>query len=164
MLPAPFPWIGSKRRTARQLLQLFPPHTCYCEPFAGTAAVLLARPEPAEVEVLNDLNLDIVTLFRVIQHHPELVRHFRWALVSRRLFEWAKATPPSTLTDVQRAARFVLIQRLCFGGRSTGQTFGLSPTPAAALSGDHRPPHASGRRGGEGDGAGVSDVEVTTLH
>jgi len=59
--------------------------------------------------VLNDANGDLVRLYRVVQHHlDEFVRHFRWVLTSRELYTWLKATPPATLTDIQRAARFYL--------------------------------------------------------
>ena len=59
------PWIGGKRRLAQHILPLFPAHTCYCEPFAGAAALLFAK-EPSKVEVLNDVNGDLVALYRVV--------------------------------------------------------------------------------------------------
>lgn len=75
------PWIGGKRRLADRIFQLFPRHSCYVEPFAGGAALFFLRPVPAEVEVLNDVNGDLVNLYRVVQHHlEEFVRQFKWAL------------------------------------------------------------------------------------
>lgn len=122
-----FTWMGSKRRLARRLLPLFPEHTCYVEAFAGSAALLLTRDEPAHVEVLNDVDGEIVNFFRVAKHHlTEFCVQFRYALVSRQLFEWEKETPPETLTDIQRAARFYYLQKLAFGARPTGRTFGTS--------------------------------------
>ena len=47
------------------------------------------RPQVAPVEVLNDINGDLVTLYRVVQNHlEEFVRQFKWALSSRQVFEW----------------------------------------------------------------------------
>lgn len=121
------PWPGGKRRLAKHLLPLFDiPHTCYVEAFAGAAAMLFARPEPAKVEVLNDVNRDLVNLYRVVAHHlDEFVRQFRWALSSREMFRWAQLQHVDTLTDVQRAARFFYLQRLAFGGKVVGQSFGV---------------------------------------
>lgn len=80
------PWIGGKRRLADRIFQLFPRHSCYVEPFAGGAALFFLRPVPAEVEVLNDVNGDLVNLYRVVQHHlEEFVRQFKWALSSRQV-------------------------------------------------------------------------------
>jgi hypothetical protein len=54
------------------------------------ARMLFAR-EPAKVEVLNDINRDLINLYRVVQHHlEEFVRQFRWALTSREMFRWAQ--------------------------------------------------------------------------
>ena len=128
------PWPGGKRRLAKGILDTFPAHSCYVEPFAGGAAILLAK-EPVKVEVLNDFNADLTNLYRVIKHHPEtFVQQFRWALTSRQMFEWAKDTPPETLTDIQRAARFFYLQKLAFGGRVTGQTFGTAATSRPKLN------------------------------
>jgi DNA adenine methylase len=61
------PWMGGKRRLADRLIPLFPPHECYVEVFAGGAALYFMRPQAAPVEVLNDINGDLVTLYRVVQ-------------------------------------------------------------------------------------------------
>lgn len=122
------PWIGGKRRLADTLLARFPAHDCYVEVFAGGAALFFLRP-PADVEVVNDINGDLVSLYRVVKHHlEEFVRQFKWALSSREVFKWLKDTPPETLTDVQRAARFFYLQQLAFGGKVEGQTFGTATT------------------------------------
>ena len=120
------PWIGGKRRLAKFIIPLFPDHAAYVEPFCGAAALFFLK-EPAKIEVLNDINGDIVNLYRVVQHHlDEFVRQFRWALSSRQIFHWLQATPQETLTDIQRAARFFYLQKLAFGSKVIGQTFGVS--------------------------------------
>ncbi|WP_231643062.1 DNA adenine methylase [Ralstonia syzygii] len=122
------PWIGGKRRLADILIPRFPAHTCYVEVFAGGAALYFLRP-PAEVEVLNDINGELVNLYRIVQHHlEEFVRQFKWALSSRQVFKWLQDTPPETMTDIQRAARFFYLQHHAFGGRVDGQTFGTATT------------------------------------
>lgn len=129
------PWPGGKTRLAKTLLRLFPDHRCYVEPFAGAAALLFARPEPAPVEVLNDINGDLIRLYRCIQHHlDEFVRQFRWALVSREMFKWLDQADVDGLTEIQRAARFFYLQRTCFAGRVDGQTFGYGTTAKPGLN------------------------------
>lgn len=89
--------------------------------------MLFLRPEPAKVEVLNDINGELVNLYRIVKHHlDELVRQFRWQLVAREEFERLKASAPETLTDIQRAARFFFLQKTSFGAKVSGQTFGVS--------------------------------------
>jgi len=128
------PWIGGKRRLAKHLLPLFPAHQCYVEPFAGGAALYFMK-EPSEVEVLNDINGDLVNLYRVIKHHlGEFVQQFRWALVSRQMYDWLKETPPEPLTDIQRAARFFYLQKMAFGGTVASQTFGTATTTAPRMN------------------------------
>lgn len=128
------PWIGGKRRLASRILPLFPAHTCYVEPFCGAAALFFLK-APSEVEVLNDVNGDIVNLYRVVKTHlEEFVRQFKWALTSREIFRWLDDTPPETLTDIQRAARFYYLQRLCFGGKVESRTFGTATTSTPKLN------------------------------
>lgn len=128
------PWIGGKRRLAGQIIPLFPEHECYVEVFAGAAAIFFEK-EPARVEVLNDVHGELVRLYRVVQHHlEEFVRQFKWALTSREMYRWTASTPPETLTDIQRAARFYYLQKLGFGGKVDGQTFGTATTSKGRLN------------------------------
>ena len=129
------PWPGGKRRLLPHLLPLLEaPHTCYCEPFAGGAAVLFAR-EPASVEVLNDIDGELVRLYRVVANHlDEFVRQFRWALTSREMCKWAQMQVPDTLTDIQRAARFYYLQKLAFGAKVSSRTLGVGPTVAKSIN------------------------------
>lgn len=117
------PWMGGNRRLANRLIPLFPPHECYVEVFAGGAALYFLRPQLAPVEILNDINGELVNLYRVVQNHlEEFVRPFKWALSSRQIFEWQKITRSETLTDIQRDARFFYLQQHAFGGKVSGQT------------------------------------------
>ncbi|ARO88191.1 restriction endonuclease subunit M [Nitrosospira lacus] len=128
------PWIGGKKRLANKIMPLFPNHECYVEPFAGAAA-LYFRKTPAPVEVLNDINDELINLYRVVKHHlEEFTRQFKWALTSRQVFKWLQATPEETLTDIQRAARFYYLQKLAFGGRVSSQTFGTATTTPPRLN------------------------------
>ncbi|ENY6783332.1 DNA adenine methylase [Providencia rettgeri] len=121
-----FPWIGGKRRLAKHLLPRFPQHQTYVEPFCGAAALYFMK-TPSKGEVLNDINGELINLYRVLQHHlDEFVRQFRWALSSRQTFDWLQVTPPETLTDIQRAARFYYLQKAAFGGKVSEQTFGTA--------------------------------------
>lgn len=130
------PWPGGKRRLAKILLPIFDSrkHTTYVEPFAGGASMLFMR-QPADVEALNDINSDVVNLYRVIKHHPaEFLRQFDWTINSRQLYEWAKETPGEILTDIQKAARFYYLQKLAFGGKVSSRTFGISPSSPPRLN------------------------------
>lgn len=128
------PWVGGKRKLAKFLIPLFPAHTCYVEPFCGGAALFFMK-ESSKAEVLNDINSDIVNLYRVIQNHlEEFIKQFKWALTSREIFQWLKDTPPETLTDIQRAARFYYLQKVSFGAKVESRTFGTSATGPSKLN------------------------------
>jgi DNA adenine methylase len=128
------PWIGGKRRLAKHLLPLFPEHSCYVEPFCGAAALFFLKPI-SKVEVINDINGDLVCLYRVVQHHlEEFCRQFKYALVSRQIYRWLNQTPPEVLTDIQRAARFFYLQKMGFGGKVDGRTFGTATTSPPRLN------------------------------
>lgn len=128
------PWIGGKRRLAKHILPMFPEHTCYVEPFAGAAALYFLK-EQVKVEVLNDVNGELVNLYRVVKHHlEEFTRQFKWALTSREIYKWMQITPEETLTDIQRAARFFYLQKNAFGGKVSGQSFGTATTSPPRLN------------------------------
>lgn len=119
----PIPYIGGKARLAERLVALIPPHDVYVEPFCGGAQVFFHKP-PSRTEVLNDLDGELVNFLRVCQqHHPELVRWLRFAVHSRELHQRHLRQDPALLTDIQRAARFLYLQRTSWAGKVTGQTY-----------------------------------------
>jgi len=104
------------------------------EPFCGGAA-LYFRKDTSKVEVINDINGELINLYRVVKNHlEEFVRQFKWALSSRQIFEWQKSTPAEVLTDIQRAARFYYLQHMAFGAKVEGQTFGTATTAPAGIN------------------------------
>lgn len=121
------PWIGGKSRLARRICAALAatPHTAYCEPFIGMGGVFLRRRVRPAVEVINDISGDVVTLFRVLQRFPEaLLGELRWRPAIRSEFDRLKETRDCDLLDIERAARFLYLQTLAFGGRVSGQHFG----------------------------------------
>src|SRR5207247_11050245 len=109
IMVGPLSYLGGKNRLAKKIISLIPEHTTYVEPFCGGAQVFFHK-EPSAVEILNDLNEDIFNFLRVCKlHHKELLRYLHFCIVSRRWFELFEKTPPETLTDVQRAARFFFL-------------------------------------------------------
>jgi DNA adenine methylase len=120
--------MGGKKALANRLIERVAaiPHKTYIEPFVGMGGVFLRRPFRAQAEVANDLNGEIVNLFRILQrHYPQLMEVMRFQIASRAEFERLRKTEPSTLTDLERAARFLYLQRLAFGGQVSG-VFGVS--------------------------------------
>lgn len=127
-MAALIPYFGGKSRLAKTIISKFPEHQCYVEVFAGAANILFAK-EVRGAEVINDLDRDLVTLYRTVKHHPEeLHRQFKYVLIAREEFRRLMQVNPDTLTDIQRAARYLYLQKMCFGGRSRGRVFGTSTT------------------------------------
>jgi DNA adenine methylase len=122
-------WMGGKRALAPRLIEMIggTPHTLYAEPFVGMGGVFFRRRQAPKAEVINDRNGDIANLFRILQrHYPQFMDTLKFQITSRREFERLKACDPMTLTDLERAARFLYLQRLAFGGKATGQNFGVT--------------------------------------
>lgn len=130
----PAPWVGGKSKLARRIIARIAaePHDAYVEPFVGMGGVFLRRPERARVEVINDLSTDVAVLFRCLQrHYVPLMDMLRWQVTSRTEFERLRAATADSLTDLERAVRFLYLQRLAWGGKATGRNFGVDPnTPA----------------------------------
>ena len=123
------PYIGGKRNLARRLVAMIEatPHKTYAEPFVGMGGVFLRRRARPSAEVVNDYSRDVWTFYRVLQEHYAFFREtLRFQLTSRAEFERLVAVDPDTLTDIQRAARFLYLQRTAFGGKVSGRNFGVS--------------------------------------
>lgn len=123
-------WIGGKRKLAKRLVARINAieHVTYAEPFVGMGGVFLRRDRRPPCEAINDWSEDVSTLFRVVQHHfVAFTEMIRFQISSRANFEKLVAMEPSSLTDLQRSARFLYLQRLAFGGKVDGRSFGSSP-------------------------------------
>jgi len=121
------PWLGGKKLLAKRIIERLRqvPHQGYVEPFVGMGGVFLRRPWRVRTEVINDASKDVANLFRILQrHYVPFMDLLRWQVTSRAEFERLKAAVPDTLTDLERAARFLYLQRLAFGGRCGGRTSG----------------------------------------
>lgn len=146
---------GAKWRLAPWIIGHFPPlasHDVYVEPFGGSAAVLL-RKERSSIEVLNDLDDDVVTFFRVLRDMPDdLIRRITLTPFARR--EWAAAGQPAD-DPVEQARRFYV--------RSYGSIAG--PT-AQWRSGWRRQKVLSRRADGSGamTTAAAAFADVSHLH
>jgi len=132
---SPLAWLGGKSKLADEIIRRMPDdHQAYCEVFAGAAWVLFKKPE-SKVEIINDINRDLVTLYRCVKFHlEELCKQFKWMLVARDEFDRFLATPAETLTDIQRAARFYYLAKTSFGARVAKPTFGIAATGPSRLN------------------------------
>lgn len=125
----PAPYIGGKRNLAKRICAIIEtiPHTTYAEGFVGMGGIFLRRSKAPPAEIINDFSGDVANLFRILQrHYPQFIDTLRFQITSRREFERLQDCDPTTLTDLERAARFLYLQRVAFGGKVNGRSFGVS--------------------------------------
>ena len=139
-LNSPFPWVGGKRLLRDHIISLFPKHTTYIEAFAGGAWVYWGK-EPSAVEVINDINGNLVNLYRQIQSNRDQFYERLWYLMASR-DEYYRLTGiikdlPTELSDLDRAVYYFYVIRNAFGGRF-GSGFGFSrrQPPKSAITQD----------------------------
>lgn len=127
-------YIGGKRALAKTLVPMIAdvPHECYVEPFVGMGGIFFRRASRPKAEVINDINREVTNLFRMLQrHYQQLLDTMKWQLCSRAEFDRLVATDPAHLTELERASRFIYLQRATFGGMVTKQSFGVATTNPA---------------------------------
>lgn len=130
-------YIGGKKQLAQRVASVVEqiPHSVYAEPFVGMGGVFFRRRLVPKCEVINDISGDVITLFRILQrHYPQFMETLKFQITSRRELERLKACDPSTLTDLERAARFLYLQRLAFGGKVTGRNYGVDTGGSARFN------------------------------
>ena len=136
------PYFGGKSYLAPWIIAHFPEnyeHLTYCEIFGGGGWVLFKK-SPSELEIYNDLNSDLVNLFKVIRDQFEAF-HYRaeWTLHSRAMFEEAKEKLAHTelLSEIERALHYAVIRTQSFSG--TGSTWAYIASPPHLYSGKWLP-------------------------
>ena len=121
-------WIGGKRALRKQILDLFPEQIGrYIEVFGGAGWVLFAKEKkPDQLEVFNDMDGELVNLYRCVKYHcTALQEELGWLLSSReQFFIYKTQIQQQGLTDIQRAARYYYLIKISFG--SDRRTFATS--------------------------------------
>lgn len=121
------PWIGGKTMLAKKIVSLFPENISrYIDVFGGGDSILFYRDKNAPLEVYNDLNSNLVNLFRCAKYHrAELQREISGYYNSREMFEDIKARlNVRGFTDIQRAAMFYVLIKISYG--ADGRTYGCN--------------------------------------
>lgn len=134
-----FGWYGGKFSHLEWLLPLLPKCHHYCEPFGGSAAVLLNR-LPSPVETYNDIDGDVVTLFRVLRDQTDaLLKAIALTPFSREEFHTSISRDDEAIDDVERARRFFVRARQARTGLAQTATLGrwanCKNTSRAGMSG-----------------------------
>ncbi len=115
-MDSPFPWPGGKHALKKILLQLIPKHRAYVEVFAGSAKLLFAK-APSRWEVLNDINDELLTFFRVVKHRPaELAEMMERDFIGKARFTELRERTKSEL-EIERALRFFYLAWHSFGAK-----------------------------------------------
>ena len=129
-------YFGGKIRLAKVVIKRINevPHDAYAEPFVGMGGIFLRRPHAPRAEFINDLSGDVANFFRILQrHYAPFTEMIRYQLTGRREFERLAATDPKTLTDLERAARFLYLQKVAFGGMIVSRSFAVRPERSAGF-------------------------------
>lgn len=124
-------WHGGKWRSSAWIIRHFPPHRIYVEPFGGAASVLLRKPR-SYAEVYNDLDADVVNLFRVLRSSAaaDLVAALRLTPFARDEFDLSYEVSPE---PVEEARRLVVRSFMGFGSNGYNRERG-APTGFRANS------------------------------
>lgn len=121
----PFGYYGAKQRLAAQIVKSLPPHNAWVEAFCGSAAITLAK-KPAPIEIINDLDGNIVNLFRVLRKKPRALAG-AVTLTPYAREEFARAgRHRKKLTKVERARRFLARTMMTVNGDAKDAGFSYS--------------------------------------
>lgn len=130
------PYLGGKRLLAKTIVPIIEkiPHNIYAEPFMGMGGIFFRRTQKPKCEAINDINSEIVNMFRMVERFPDyLADMLKFKICSRAEFKQMLATPPLLLTELERAVRYLYIQKNAFGGKVRGQAFGVDVGRAGRL-------------------------------
>ena len=120
------PWIGGKKLLRKEIVNRFPDDYTkykYVEVFGGAAWVLFYK-QASVLEIYNDINGELVNLFKCVKYHAEAIeKELECMLNSREIFEGFKNQNIKYMTDIQRAARYLYLIKASYGAKVT--TFGV---------------------------------------
>ncbi len=119
-IKSPLCWAGGKSILSKIIVERFPPHITYCEPFFGAGWVLFAKnPKTSQAEFVNDLYGELSNFFRCVREKPlELIEKLRFRLISHEDYKREHDLSKNQDKDeVSRAATFFWLNKVTFGGK-----------------------------------------------
>ena len=126
MLSPPICRVGGKSKLRKTILGMIPKHTCYIELFFGAGWVYFGK-EPSKIEVVNDIDKELINLFRTIKYHaPEIDRLLEYEFSGRDIFEEYKNCTLEYMTEIHRAIRFLYLITQSFGGKGNNYGYGTT--------------------------------------
>lgn len=129
MLKPPISRMGGKSKLRNKIIELIPEHTTYIELFFGAGWVYFGK-EKSKVEVINDIDKELINLFRTIKYHaPEIERLLEYEFSGRDIFEEYKNSTLEYLTEIHRAIRFLYLINNSFAGKGKHFGYGVSKSP-----------------------------------
>lgn len=133
MMRPPIVRMGGKSRLRNTIIQMIPDHKCYVELFFGAGWVYFGK-EPSKVEVINDIDRELINLFRMIKYHaPEIERMLEYEFSGRDIFEDYKNCTVGYLTEIHRAVRFLYLITQSFAGKGNNYGYGTTKVPAPQI-------------------------------
>lgn len=133
MLKPPIKRLGGKSRLRKQIINIIPEHTCYVEPFFGAGWVYFGK-EKSKVEVINDIDKELINLFRIIKYHaPEVERLLMYEFSGRDIFEEYKNYTVEYMTEIHRAVRFLYLMSQSFAGKGDNYGYSTNTKPSPQI-------------------------------
>lgn len=130
MLKPPISRMGGKSKLRKTIIEMIPEHTCYVELFFGAGWVYFGK-EPSKVEVINDIDKELINLFRMMKYHaPEIERMLEYEFSGRDIFEEYKDMSLEYLTEIHRAIRFLYLISQSFASRCGTYGYKTAGKPA----------------------------------
>jgi DNA adenine methylase len=118
-------WAGGKTQLIEQFIPLFPKKfNRYLEPFVGSGAVffyVIQKLQPSEI-IISDTNEELINAYQIIKEDVEkliieLKQHKEYHIVEgKKYYSTIRSTSPNDLPDLERAARFIYLNKTCFNG------------------------------------------------
>ena len=133
MLKPPICRMGGKSKLRKTIIEMIPEHTCYVELFFGAGWVYFGK-EPSKVEVINDIDKELINLFKMIKYHaPEVERLLQYEFSGRDIFEEYKNYTVEYLTEIHRAIRFLYLITQSFAGIGGTYGYGTNTKPSPQI-------------------------------
>lgn len=133
MLKPPICRMGGKSKLRKTIIDMIPEHTCYVELFFGAGWVYFGK-ELSKVEVINDIDKELINLFKMIKHHaPEIERMLEYEFSGRDMFQEYKNYTIEHLTEINRAVRFLYLITQSFAGKGQHYGYGTTNIPSQQI-------------------------------